>query len=523
MIAYNDTIKNFYNDISRNTIRERILSGLNHRVGESEMRSWENSLSAVCNALHNVDLPDDVEVGIELKVPLTQMRVDFVLAGVDGKNQINIVIVELKQWDKVKHTDKSEIVEVGNQDHVHPSWQAYTYGSTINSFNQYITDNNIGIHTCTFLHNYKREYEEEINNKVYKNAIELAPPFIKDQYEAFAKFINKYISKAARSKILFEIDNGKIKPTKALTDAIGNMLNGNKEYELLQDQIIVHSNLYHDIVSNHKLDGKDVFIVRGGAGTGKSVIAIQLLADLINKKGYKTFYVSKSTYVRENYFNKLTRNIPNYTFLKTLFLSSSKFIDSKKNEFDVLIVDEAHRLTKMSKMSWMYKGNNQIDEIINASKASVFFIDETQNIDIKDYGTIENIIESAKSHNARVHIDDKYILKSQFRCNGSDEYIHWLDCILYNKEYLKSDILVDYDIKLFDHIEELFGEIVKKNNCENVPARMLSGDVFPWISRTDPSKIDIIIDNFRAQWNRTKSFATSKDSINEVGCIHTSQ
>lgn len=189
----------------------------------------------------------------------------------------------------------------------------------------------------------------------------------------------------------------------------------------------------------------------------------------------------------------------------------------------MLIVDEAHRLTEKTKQLWFYKGENQIKEIIHASKTSIFFIDETQNIDIKDFGTIENIIKYAKELNAEVHCEDKFILKSQFRCNGSDDYIAWLESVLYNKEYIPSGLLVDYDIQVIDDIMEFKNLIIDKNSKGTSPSRILSGDVFEWKSMNDKSAIDIVIGDFYAQWNKTKAFATDPRSINEVGCIHTSQ
>lgn len=184
---------------------------------------------------------------------------------------------------------------------------------------------------------------------------------------------------------------------------------------------------------------------------------------------------------------------------------------------------ECHRLTEKTKQSWFYKGENQIKEIIHASKTSIFFIDETQNIDIKDFGTIENIIKYANELNAEIHCEDKYTLKSQFRCNGSDDYIAWLESILYNKEYIPSGMMVDYDIQVVDDILEWNQLVIEKNKASSMPSRMLSDDIFEWKSMKDKSAIDIVIGNFTAQWNKTKAFATDPKSINEVGCIHTSQ
>ena len=217
--------------------------------------------------------------------------------------------------------------------------------------------------------------------------------------------------------------------------------------------------------------------------------------------------------------------MPDYKFLRGLFLGSGDFIDSSMNEFDVLIVDEAHRLTERTKRSHFFNGVNQIKEIIHASKVSIFFIDETQNIDIKDYGTIKNIKAAADELSktgelVTVFSDNKYVLKSQFRCNGSDEYISWLEAILYNKKYKPSGEKVDYDIRIFDNLCEMRDAIIEKNNLSSTPSRMLSGDVFEWKSKTDPQAIDIIIGDFTAQWNKKKSFATDPKSIDEVGCIH---
>ena len=523
MIAYNETLDTFYRHVNQNVIANMVQSKLGFKVGESEQRAFRRSLPAIANALRNASLPSDVEVAIEYKIPLTNRRIDFIIAGADETGKDHIVICELKQWDKVQHTDMEDIVLVGNEEHVHPSWQAYSYGTTISNFNEYVYSNDVEVNTCTFLHEYQREYINEICNPIYKEGIKKAEPFISDQYEDLARFVSKYIKAKSKNNLLYEIEQGKIKPSKMLANSLANMLQGNEYYELLDQQRIVYSNLLKEVKENQRKDAKQVFIVRGGAGTGKSLIAIQLLSALIKDKGYNAFYVAKSAYVKDNYVKQLTKDIPDFKFLRTLFMGSGSFMTSLYNEFEVLIVDEAHRLTEKTKRGHLYLGNNQIKEIINAAKTSIFFIDETQNIDIKDYGTIENIVKFSKEANATIHMDDKYILKSQFRCNGSDEYIAWLESVLYNKPFESSYTEVDYDIQIFDDLCEMKKAIVEKNNNSKQPSRMLSGDVFDWVSMDDKSAIDINIGNFHAQWNRTKAFATDPKSIDEVGCIHTSQ
>lgn len=520
MIAYNETLQTFNSHIENNVIAEQIISKMGQKVNASQKRAFDNSLRAMYVVLKTANISEDVRVGIEYKIPITTRRIDFIISGSDGDKD-NLVIVELKQWEKIEKTDTANIVMLGNREYVHPSWQAYSYAATIEHFNSAVEKENINIQSLAFLHNYKQAYLDDLTDDIYEDSIKLSPVFIESDYAKLRTFIEKYIKVPSKKDLLYEIENGKIKPTKLLVDAVGKMLNNNEEFTLIDEQKIVSEKLYKITTQNQKSKEKHVVIVEGGAGTGKSVIAIDLLGKLITKKAYTAFYVAKSSYIKENYFKKLTRDISNYSFLKTLFKGSGNFIDSVNNEFNCLIVDEAHRLTEKTKISWFYKGENQVKEIINAAKVSIFFIDSKQSIDIKDYGSIKEIKKWANHFGAMIHHDDSFKLHSQFRCNGSDEYLSWVDSIVYNEPYYRSNQKIDYDIKIFDDIMDLKNAIVEKNI--NNRARMISGDVFPWISRTEKNEIDIHIDNFHAQWNRTKSFATDKKSIDEVGCIHTTQ
>lgn len=525
MLAYNKTYNDFCNDINRGQIVAAIQEALCRDFSESEKKSFRISLASVKNALSNVNIPAGAQVGLELNVPLTNKRIDFIIAGRDDEDNRNVVIVELKQWEQVKHTDMSDVVLLGSEERVHPSWQAFSYGTTISNFNEYVENNPINIFTCCFLHDYKTEYEGEIKHDVYSEGLEKAPAFINDEWVKFANYIGSKITKAPEDNMLYELSNGRIKPSKFLIDCLADSLNGNDNIELIGQQRIAFSNIKREIDQALKTNDRKVIIVQGGAGTGKSLIALHLLGEL-HKKGRTAFYVAKSSYIKESYFKMLTRNIPDYKILRTLFRGSGDFHKEAFNgnkQFDCLIVDEAHRLTEKTKVSFMFYGNNQIQEIIHASKVSVFFIDETQQIDIKDFGTIENIKAAAAAEGATVIQDDKYVLKAQFRCKGSDEYIQWVENMLYNKPQQPMSEIMDYEIRLFDDLPAMHEAIKKKNSECKYPCRMLSGDVFPWISMNDKTQIDIVLDGFSAQWNKTKAFAVDPKSIDEVGCIHTSQ
>jgi DUF2075 family protein len=520
MIAYNEELGVFNDHVENNVIVEQVLSKLGQNVSNSQKRAFYNSLREMYIVLNGSSIPKNVRVGIEYKIPITTRRIDFIISGSDGV-QDNLVIVELKQWDKVTRTDTPNVVLLGTQEYTHPSWQAYSYAATIEHFNEAVEKENITLQSLAFLHNYEEEYRDELINDTYKETINLSPVFISTEYSKLRRFIEQYVKVPSNKDLLYEIEQGKIKPTKLLVDVMGSMLNNNEEFILLDEQKVVSESLYRIATRNQRDSRKHVVIVEGGAGTGKSVIAIDLLGKLITKKALNAFYVAKSSYVKENYLKKLTRNIPKYQYLRTLFKGSGQFIDSVHNQFDCLIVDEAHRLTERTKISWFYKGENQVKEIIHASKVSIFFIDPKQQIDIKDFGTIEEIKRCANHYNAVIHHSPNMKLKNQFRCNGSDEYLSWVDSIVYNESYEKSEQPIDYDIQVFDDIMDMKQAIIEKNG--NNKSRMISGDVFPWISRTDKTSIDINIGDFHAQWNRTKAFATDPRAIDEVGCIHTTQ
>ena len=316
------------------------------------------------------------------------------------------------------------------------------------------------------------------------------------------------------------IDNGKIKPSKSLQDAISKMLIGNKEFIMIDDQKVV----YDDILNYSKMctnDGKKrTIIVEGGPGTGKSVIAINLLVEL-TKAEQVVQYVSKNSAPRTVYQKKLKGTIKKSS-IDNMFKGSGVYTDAPANCIDTIIVDEAHRLNAKSGM-FQNLGENQIKEIINASKCSVFFIDESQRVTLSDIGSVEEIESWADKADSEII---KLQLVSQFRCNGSDGYLAWVDNVLEIRETANFDLSdIDYDIRVFDDACELRRAIEEKNK-ENHKSRILAGYCWDWIKegKNDTTVFDIVIGEFKMSWNLGNSiFAIDDTSINEVGCIHTSQ
>ena len=243
----------------------------------------------------------------------------------------------------------------------------------------------------------------------------------------------------------------------------------------------------------------------------------------MTNEGLLAKYISKNSAPREVYSVKLS-GTKKKTEINNLFGGSGAFIDAESNIFDALLVDEAHRLNYKSGL-YQNLGENQILEIINASKFSIFFVDDNQQIHIKDIGSKDYIEELAKSQGAVVN---SLKLQSQFRCNGSDAFLSWIDNSIQIRETANIKLAkYDFDFKVFDDPNELRKAIIEKNKVNN-KSRLVAGYCWDWRSKKNNLVNDIIIPqyNFGMKWNLQNDGSTwiiGENSVNEIGCIHTCQ
>ncbi len=199
-------------------------------------------------------------------------------------------------------------------------------------------------------------------------------------------------------------------------------------------------------------------------------------------------------------------------------------MDEKPDQFDNLVVDEAHRLNEKSGM-FQNKGENQVMEIIRSAKCSVFFIDEDQRISMKDIGSKAEIKKQAKRMGAEV---SEMKLSSQFRCNGSDAYLAFLRNLLQMGDTAHPDLSeVNYEFKVCDSPSELRDIIFKKNKAKN-SARLVAGYCWDWKSKKDGKTLDIVFPEYKfgMKWNLATEamlWIMKPDSVDEIGCIHTCQ
>lgn len=530
MIVYEATKGEFIDSVFSGSITDEIYDVYKEKIGKSnvsQIRSWENSMQYMYRILEDSEIPSDCGVAIEFTIPTTSKRIDFILTGQDDNYIDNVVIIELKQWDSAEKVEgKDGIVKTfvggGIRETTHPSYQVWTYASLIENFNETVEEDAIKLYPCAYLHNYDFDYDNNLTDEIYKKYYDLAPLYGKRDALKLRNFIKKYIKTGDTTDILYRIDNGKIRPSKKLQDALLGMLQGNEEFFMIDEQKVAYEKAIEMASKSQDGDKKRVLIVEGGPGTGKSVVAINLLVDLLNDD-LNALYVTKNSAPRNVFFEKLRGSNYSQNYLKTLFKGSGSFTQSSENDFDVLIVDEAHRLNKKSGL-FGNLGENQIKEIINASKFSIFFIDKHQKVTLKDYGSISEIEKYARLFKAETK---KIKLESQFRCNGSDGYLSWLTDVLEIEETANYDGFdFDFDFRVIDDATEL-KELIFEKNKEKNNARLLAGYCWNWIKegKNNTDVHDIVIDDFSMSWNlgNSDTWAIDEDSVNEVGCIHTSQ
>jgi len=528
VIIYQATKTQFLHHALREDIEDVVSrnfrSVTGHRAGPSEIHAWKHSLLEMAKVLQDEEIPDDAGVAIEYQLPQTAKRIDFVITGEDDQARSNVVIVELKQWSESRRSEKDAIVWArrggrrGETEGVHPSYQAWAYAAYLQDFNTAVQEGDMELKPCAYLHNHKRD--GEIDHPHYREHLERAPLFLAKERAKLQAFIRKHVRHGDRRKALYAIEHGRIQPSKLLADSVLGLLQGKPEFVLIDEQKVVYETVLE--VDGRAAKRKQVVIIQGGPGTGKSVLAVNLLAALLARKR-NARYVSKNAAPRAVYEAKLTGTFTR-TRISNLFSGSGAFVDDEPDTYDTLIVDEAHRLNEKSGL-YRNLGENQVKELIRAARCTVFFVDDDQRVTIHDIGHTEELRRWAQEFDAQV---TELELSSQFRCNGSDSYLAWLDNVLGIRETANTTLDTrEYDFRVFDNPAEMHALIEKKNKANN-RSRVVAGYCWKWPSKKDPKAWDIVMPEFDYQrrWNLDQDgslWIVTPGSVEQVGCIHTCQ
>jgi DUF2075 family protein len=533
LILYSSSALAFRDDVEDNSITEKIENAFFRKFGylpgSAERNSWTNSMHFMETIVRKSKVADDCGVLIEFNIPNTNKRIDFLMTGKAEDNSNNFIVIELKQWSEAKETTRRDVVVtfIGQGEHevAHPSYQALSYLDFLVDMNSAIQEGDLKGSACAYLHNYKPSKNEPLLLPQYRATVDEAPIFFETDASKLQTFLATKVGKGKGIEILYLIENGKIRPTKMLVDCVAGLFKGNDEFTLLDDQKVAFERIMEACGQTAK---KIVIVVKGGPGSGKSVIALNVFGKLI-QKGLDARFVAPNAAFRTVMLETLVKNdVRQASRIQGLFKGSGSFWDSGKDQYDVLIVDEAHRLKDGS--AYMYKGDNQVDDVIRSSRVTILFIDDQQQIRAQDIGSRQEIARISKNYDAQVV---ELALEAQFRCAGAQGFINWIeDCLQLQStgNALEWDIS-SFDFQIFDSPNLVHEKIREKQN-EGRKARMLAGFAWKWTPEGEGNNHGEIEDvsipehGFSMPWNQRSGstlWAVSPEGKGQIGCVHTAQ
>ena len=450
-VLYRETQKQFARDVERNIVYQKMLhcaqeSGIHST--ENEIASWTNNAPHISKILYDAGVSDSY-VTFEFLVPFSRKRIDCVIygTGIDGKQ--NVIHIELKQWSNNGVTladSDGNFNAVEKRDDVifnvtaytghanrivaHPSQQVKGYQGYLSNFIEVISNEELHLTGLAYCYNYLKndpKHPSYLFDEQYNSLLAKYPTYAKDQKSELVEKLSQLLKNGDGLSVFNKMMASPIRPSKKLLNEVTAMVeDGNTSaFSLLEDQIVARNIILDKIRPMlHASNGefrKSVIIVKGGPGTGKTVIALHILAELAklskNGHGFNVQYATKSKPLLEGVRHQVRPST------RILFQNVTSYVpaSAEENSVDVLLVDEAHRIQKNANNQYTKpeKRTNlpQIDTIVRSSKVTVFFIDDRQAIRGVEIGSSELIKEAAERWGAQV---EECELKSQFRCNGSD-------------------------------------------------------------------------------------------------------
>ncbi|MBK8232078.1 MAG: DUF2075 domain-containing protein [Candidatus Eisenbacteria bacterium] len=508
-----------------------------HSPGPSERSSWRASLPRLAGALQLAELPDDVHIALEERVPYFGKRMDVCLFGHTEREEPWAVITELKAWGEALATPEGNVCTViggGLQAEPHPSEQVHGYHEHIEDFRRaFQGDARLGLASCAYCHNYPGIIPDEgLFHPQFDRIREDSPCFGERDAELLARYLRVRLRGGRGRQVLEAYDERGIGPSKQLIDHAGLMIRQQGVFRLLDEQIPANRKILSAVGSATHSRRKQVILVRGGPGTGKSVIALNALGEILRRE------LSVNLVTGSAAFTHGMRRILGKR-IDALVKFTDYYWDKPLDGLDVLIVDEAHRIRAKSvpRVPTAQRPTiSQVEELIRAARVTVFFADENQIISPEEVGEPSVFRETARR--LKAHFSE-FTLSTQFRCNGSDAYLAWLDDVLelaQDPQGLRLAVPSGFRFRIVDSPDVLVEEVMEHNRARSNSARVLGGWCWEW-SDPLPDRLvdDIVIGDFRFPWesknNRkpppgipeAKHWAIDPAGVRQAGCVYSVQ
>ena len=542
MRLYSGNSKQFVADTARNQISEKLKEAFFHRYrfhpSPGEVNSWQVSLSAMAHVLQLAELMDHGVV-LEYQLPLTSKRLDCLVCGRDVERKDNSVIVELKQWGKCGLSDGKNLVSTwvggAERDVLHPSAQVGQYQMYLMDAHTafYEGPTPVRLSSCAYLHNYRAEVGDPLFAERYHKILDRSPAFTADDVDPLANYLSQRLEIGEGLDVLERVEQSRYRPSKKLMEHIGEVIKGNPAYVLLDEQQVVYEKVLALAQSGFHNSSKTVLVVRGGPGTGKSVIALNLMSDLL-KEGFNAQYATGSRAFTET----LRQIIGSRGGIQFKYFNS--YMEAEASVVDVLICDEAHRIRETSNSRFTPRSQRssrrQIDELMDATQVLVCFVDDKQVVRPNEVGSADLIAGIAVERGCKTF---DFELQAQFRCAGSDGFVNWVNNTLAigrtaNVLWESSDV---FDFQIFSSPNDL-EEAIREKAAEGHSARMTAGFCWKWSKPNGDGSLveDVVIGEYRRPWNakpgsgrlatgipKASLWAHDPNGIEQIGCIYTAQ
>lgn len=539
-------------------LQETFAKMFGHNPGGGEVDAWESSLAAMANLLE-CDALLSAYVFVEFKMPMSSARCDLIVVGNDVDGTPHAVVIELKQWSEVTASDVRNTVMSHGRRYVHPSVQVSGYCQYLHYYHQAFTECGVKIDGCAFLHRMQDPSSIKLlrEARLFQDLPKDYPVFVHGDLERLQQFISEKVGHGGGDRIAELLSEGSVRPATELLNYVNQAIQSQFEWTLLDEQREAFDLIISKVEASRGADIRSVVIVRGGPGTGKSVLAIQLLAygaqnhwRVAHTTGSKAFRTVLQAATQDSvdqilmkiHSTKVRGKLP----VKELFTLSAEIArlgSTKKDVFDLVVYDEAHRLWDYRRRIFQNMNKKlsdvpMIEELMNSTKVAAFFLDEHQTVRAHEIGSVEHILEHAFRLDANVEIVD---LNSQFRCAGSAAYIEWIEHVL-GFEGSSSTVWRDvdgYQFDICDSMQQLQGRLDRRR-AAGYKCRLVAGFCWPWskMQQGEPLPRDIRDDRFdgwSAPWieksaqdaepseHRYTKWAQDAAYYHQVGSIYSAQ
>jgi hypothetical protein len=521
-----------------NQLSDRFFQEFRYKPAPSEVMSWQNSLAAMANVVQLADLRDQGII-VELKLPLSSKRLDVMITGSNPAVGDAAVIVELKQWTEVGRSNITDCVTVKyggghEKDALHPSRQVAQYQRYLLDTHPAFSDGAIELNACSYLHFAKYDPTSPLYHADFETLLALNPLFTGSSVNKLAGFLEEHVVGPDDGSILERVVATSFKPHKRLLDYVARVIQNEPVFTLLDEQLVAFNAIMDSVKAAGQNQQEVVFLVEGGPGTGKSVIAVNLVAEL-SALGLRTLHLTGSKAFTEN-LRKIVGSRAGAMF--KYFRDTATVAPGEK--LDVAILDEAHRIRTISTNRFTpakaRNGKAQIDDILDSTKTAVFFIDDLQVVRPGEVGSTDLIRETAAKRGLEVR---DFKLEAQFRSNGSDSFIQWVDNTL---ELARTPQVLwpmddEFDFRIVPSVREL-EHLIRERAGEGATARLVAGFCWPWSDPDSAGNLvpDVRVGDWEMPWNakadasklaagipKSDFWANDPRGIDQVGCVYTAQ